>query len=286
MKSYLECYSCFLRQAVDASKIATTSNEIHWKILQAVLEKTITFSKEETPALMGKEIHSLVRELAKNADPYKTFKDEYNNKANELLPVFEKVIESAPNQMLMALKILVIANIIDFGPFGLKQVELIHFFQERTKAELKGNIDPEKFLSILMKSETVLYVADNCGEVIFDAYFINKYLTEKKVYFSVRGGVVLNDVTKNDLEDISFSENVTLIDTGDNAPGVILKNCSNAFLKAYSEADIVVLKGQGNFEGIGIPKRENVFSLLVSKCPVIARHIGCEINDLVLIKLS
>lgn len=282
MKNYIECYPCFLKQAVEASKIATTDENIRWKILQEVLKKIPIFSQEETPAIMGKEIHSIVRNISKNTDPYLELKQKYNQLAKELIPFIEKEIENSSNKLLTAIKVLAIANIIDFGPFEINQVNFDNFLNSKLDSEFNGNTTPLELMTALEKSNSILYVADNCGEIIIDTYFINNFLTDKKVYLSVRGGVVLNDATREDLKEIELSNNITIIDNNDNAPGLILKNSSKEFIDVYNKVDLVILKGQGNFEGIGVPARDCVYSILVAKCPVIARHIGCKINDLVI----
>ncbi len=282
MKSYIECYPCFLKQAVEASKMATHDESIRWNILQEVFKKIPSFSPSETPAIIGKEIHSIVRELSANPDPYHDVKKEYNQKAKDLIPFIEQGLKVSQNKLLSAIKLLAIANIIDFGPFGLNQVNFKEFLSSKMDSDFKGSIAPINLIKAIKKAKSVLYVADNCGEIIIDAFFINAFLKDKRVYLSVRGGVVLNDATKEDLRDIDLSNNVTVLSNNDNAPGVILENSSKEFLDIYNKADLVILKGQGNFEGIGVPRRDNIYSILVAKCPVIARHIGCNVNDLII----
>lgn len=283
MKSYLECYPCFLKQAVEAAKIATNDDDIHWQILSEVMKIIKTFPKDEVPPMMGKIIHEIVRRYSQNKDPYLHVKKEYNEKATDLLPLIKKEIESSADRDMSFLKLLAIGNIIDFGPFGINQVDFEEFVHSKMEnSTFKGNASPESFIASVKKAKKILYIADNCGEIIFDSYFINNYLKGKRVFLSVRGGPVLNDVTMSDLEGITYLDHVTVISNGDDAPGVILKNSSPEFIDIYKQADLVILKGQGNFEGIGHPDREGVYSILVAKCPVLARHIGCEVNDLVL----
>ncbi|MHC9540106.1 MAG: DUF89 domain-containing protein [Vulcanimicrobiota bacterium] len=282
MKSYIECYACFVRQSIEAGKLATDNETLQWEILKHVLEKTLTFSHEESPAAMGKEIHRLIRRISGNPDPYKTMKDDYNNKAKALTPWITSLIDRSENRLIAALKITATGNIIDFGPFGLAQLSLTEFIDRKLESDFKGNCSVDYFTESLNSAKSLLYVADNCGEIVFDSLFINHFLCDKKVYLSVRGGVVLNDITREYLEGIDLNENVTVIDSGDDAPGIILQSCSEEFRSVYNSVDMVLLKGQGNYEGIGKAARKNVFSILVAKCPVIARDIGCEINDLVL----
>jgi len=282
MKSYLECYACFVRQSIEAGKLATDNETLQWEILKHVLERTLAFSKEESPAVMGREIHRLIRRISGNPDPYRTMKVEYNKKAKELIPQIRSLIDRSENKLVAALKIIATGNIIDFGPYGLAQISLTEFIDRKLESDFKGNCSVHAFTESLCSAESILYVADNCGEIVFDSFFINQFLYDKKLHLSVRGGVVLNDITREYLAGIHLGENVTIIDSGDDAPGLILDSCSRELRSVYESVDMVLLKGQGNYEGIGKAARKNVFSILVAKCPIIARDIGCEINDLVL----
>nr|VFJ92003.1 MAG: hypothetical protein BECKH772A_GA0070896_1003713 [Candidatus Kentron sp. H]VFJ92297.1 MAG: hypothetical protein BECKH772B_GA0070898_1002720 [Candidatus Kentron sp. H]VFK01429.1 MAG: hypothetical protein BECKH772C_GA0070978_100662 [Candidatus Kentron sp. H] len=284
MKNDIECYPCLLRQTVETSKIATDDGNIHREIVQEVIEGTGIFQKDRIPIVVGKEIQSIVRRLANNPDPYRDIKREYNRKARDLIPLVEEEIARSPNKLATALKIITIANIIDFAALEANQIDLAGFLHAKLPSDFRGSVRLEQFIRSLHEADSILYVVDNCGEIILDCHFINRFLADKSVYLSVRGAAVLNDATREDLEGVSLHENVTIMDTGDDSPGVILKTSSDAFNQVYKEADLVILKGQGNFEGIsaGAPGRGDVYSLLVTKCPVVARHIGCEINDLVL----
>lgn len=282
MKNYIECYPCFLKQAVEASKMATNNEEVRWEILKKASSLISIFPNEETPPALGKAIHSIVRDCSKSSDPYRRVKDEYNHKALNLIPFIDKTIEVSQDRFITAVKFLAIANIIDFGPFNADQIDLNKMFNSKLESEFKGKVSIQSFINSIKKANNILYVADNCGEIVIDTYFINNFLSDKEVTLSVKGSPILNDATRKDLEHLCLSKNITVIDNGDNAPGTILKNCSQDFLDSYKNADLVILKGQGNFEGVGKPERKNVYSILVAKCPVIARHINCEINDLVI----
>nr|VFK53247.1 MAG: hypothetical protein BECKTC1821F_GA0114240_100268 [Candidatus Kentron sp. TC] len=282
MKNHVECYPCLLKLAMEMGKIATDDEETHWKILQATLEEIGAVRKDRIPIAMGKEIQAIVRRLTNNPDPYGEIKKEYNQKAKELLPLLEAEIDRSDNRFLTALKIITIANIIDFMVLASDRFPFSEFLGAKLSSDFKGDIDPAAFIETIEKANSILYVTDNCGEIILDCHFINRFLTDKKVYLSVRGGPALNDATREDLDGISFHGRVEVMDTGDDSSGVIPETSGDAFNETYDTVDLVILKGQGNFEGIGVPKRENVYSLFIAKCPVIARHAGCELNDLVL----
>ena len=231
MKSYIECYSCFVRQSVDAGKIATSDENIRWEIMKEVMKKSLEFSRDDSPAIMGKVIHQIVRDISGNNDPYKNVKDEYNKKASKMIGFLTKIIDESGEKLHTALKIAAIGNIIDFGPYGMYGPSLEEFVCKKLKSEFAGNVGFGDFKNKLDNAKSVLYVADNCGEIVFDSIFINRFLKDKTVYLATRGGAVLNDVTMDDIKEIQFSDNVKLIDTGDNAPGAILKFSINVDMK-------------------------------------------------------
>ncbi len=131
------------------------------------------------------------------------------------------------------------------------------------------------------EAEKILYLADNAGEIAFDRLLIELMPTDK-VILVVKGSPVINDATREDAEMVGLTELVNIIDNGSDAPGTILSDCSKEFIEYYNDADLIIAKGQGNYESLN-DRTENIFFLLKAKCPVIARDIGCYIGDLILI---
>ncbi len=127
----------------------------------------------------------------------------------------------------------------------------------------------------------MLIIGDNAGETIFDKVLIEELLNLEIIY-AVRSGPIINDATIEDVELAGLNRQVRLISTGCDAPGVIRTECSQEFLKIFDEADIVISKGQGNYETLSEEERE-IFFLLKVKCPVIAKHIGVDSGDYVFI---
>jgi uncharacterized protein with ATP-grasp and redox domains len=105
------------------------------------------------------------------------------------------------------------------------------------------------------------------------------------VTVAVRGAPVINDATMTDAEDTGIVLLAEVIDNGSDAPGTILRDCSEAFLERFDKADVVVAKGQGNYETLSEVEKD-VYFLLKVKCPVIARDLGCELDSLVLRRSS
>jgi uncharacterized protein with ATP-grasp and redox domains len=90
---------------------------------------------------------------------------------------------------------------------------------------------------------------------------------------AVRGAPVINDATRDDARSAGLEGLVEIIDIGSDAPGTILDDCSSAFRNRMERADLILAKGQGNYETLS-GEDYNIFFLFKVKCPVIANHSG------------
>ena len=126
------------------------------------------------------------------------------------------------------------------------------------------------------RARDILYLADNAGEIVFDRLLIEQ-LPPGRVTVAVKGGPVLNDATRSDAAVAGLNELAEVIDNGSDAPGTLLGDCSHSFRERFDRADLVIAKGQGNYETLS-DARKDVFFLLKAKCPVIAHHLGCDVG--------
>jgi uncharacterized protein with ATP-grasp and redox domains len=127
---------------------------------------------------------------------------------------------------------------------------------------------------------SILYLADNAGEIVFDRVLIET-LGPQRVTVVVKGTPVLNDALAADAEAAGLVDFVEVIDNGSDAPGTLLEDCSEATRSRFQSAGMVIAKGQGNYETVSGATRPVWFALM-AKCGVIARHIGCDPGSLVL----
>jgi len=132
------------------------------------------------------------------------------------------------------------------------------------------------------RAKEILYLGDNTGEIVLDRLLIEQMPREKLTYV-VRGHPILNDALMEDAQIAGLTDLVEVIDNGSDAPGTILETCSEAFRGRFEQADLVIAKGQGNFESLGDTRRA-VFFLLRPKCAVLARHLGCDLGRLMVLE--
>ena len=140
------------------------------------------------------------------------------------------------------------------------------------------------FKHAVSRANNILYLGDNAGEIVFDRLLIEQLPCEK-ITFVVKGGPILNDALMEDAQIVGLTDVVDVIDNGSDAPGTILESCSEAFRLRFDESDLVIAKGQGNYETLSDVDK-NIFFLVTPKCSVLARHLGREIGSLVLSGLN
>ena len=279
MRTFLDCIPCFIRQALDAARMATGDQAIHERVLREALRMAATLDPQATPPAMGQRLHRLIRELTGNDDPYAQVKQRFNALALRAYPRLRRLVEEADDPFATAARLAIAGNVIDSAIHNeLDHAGVEEAVRHALSAPLTG--DPAAFQEAVASSRDILYLTDNAGEIVFDRLLIERMPLEK-VTVAVRGRPVLNDATVEDAEVAGLTALVEVIDNGSDAPGTILEDCSQDFRRRFRRADLVVAKGQGNYETLSDVGR-GVFFVLKAKCPVIARDLGCEVGSLVL----
>jgi hypothetical protein len=275
MKTYLECLPCFLRQAVEAAKMATEDPLKQREVVDAVLRLLTAVSASDRPPQIAARVHRTVRRVSGCEDPYCQVKQESNEAAMALYPRAKELVAASDDPLQTAAKMAVVGNIMDSG-VGLRfdlEAEI-----ERANDRRFATGDFDRFRKEVARASTVLYVADNAGEIVFDRLLIER-MNHKKVLVAARAEPILNDALLADAEFAGIDRLAALLTIGPGWPGAGVGNCSADFLEAFTRADVIIAKGQGNYEWLSEAKA-NIFFLLIAKCPVVARDLGVEVGEL------
>jgi len=278
MKTFYDCIPCFLRQSLDSVRMITADKAIHEHLLREVLASLAKMDLRQSPPAIGKHIHRLIRELTGQDDPYREVKAKCNQMALDLYCELQQRVEESDNPLDMAIRLAVAGNVIDLGVNSSLADEDVHEAIDHA-IDAPLNMDLQAFQQAITGAETILYLADNAGEIVFDKLLICQLPTDK-VTVAVRGAPTINDATMADAEAVGLTELVNVIDNGSDAPGTILGDCSSAFRQAFSQANLVIAKGQGNYETLSEVSKD-IFFILKAKCPVIATDLSCELGSLV-----
>ena len=282
MKIFLDCIPCFVRQALDSARLATDDEQIHEKVVREVLRLSADLDMSQSPPEIGQKMHRLIRSLVGSDDPYYRVKKQFNSLALKLYPDLRKQIINSNDQFETAVRLAIAGNIIDFGvKSSLSESEV----KKTINDSLSGYLDPEQVLNFknaVIEAGKILYLADNAGEIVFDHLLIEQ-LPIEKITVVVKGSPVINDATMEDANLAGLTRVVEVIDNGSDGPGTILETCSQSFRDRFEDADLIIAKGQGNYETLS-DLDKNIFFILKAKCPVIARDLGCEVGEMILRK--
>jgi len=283
MKTYFECIPCFLRQAIDTIRRVTDDEAVHEQIVRKVLFAISEMDMQKSPPVMAQRIHRLIRGFTGETDPFKQAKKDSNRFALKLFPELQKKVDSSDSPLETAVRLAIAGNIIDLGAkHQLDEVNdetICKTIEDSLTAPFAADV-LDDFREAVKRATDILYLGDNAGEIVFDRLLIEQ-MPRGKITFVVRGTPVINDATIVDAQMTGIVDIVNVIDNGSDGPGTILKTCSDEFRRRFEAADLIIAKGQGNYETLsGVPK--DIFFLLKIKCPVIARDIGCEVGAMVL----
>jgi uncharacterized protein with ATP-grasp and redox domains len=276
MKTYLDCFPCFLSQALRAARIATDDEKKIKELLDEVGMMLRDIPLESTPPESGRLIYRKIAEITGNPDPYKEIKIQSTNKAFSFYPFLKRYVQKSEDRLLAAIRVAIAGNVIDFGAgwdFDLKE-EIDQVLDKDFSI-----CDYSAFKECLANAHEILYIGDNAGECVFDKILIEEI--GKPVTYVVRGEPIINDAVYEDAISAGLDKIATILSSGTDAPGTILKTCSSEFREFYKNSKFIISKGQGNYEVLSNEKRP-IFFLLKAKCQVIARDIGVDEGDIVL----
>jgi len=282
MRTYLDCIPCFARQALDSARLETEDRRIHEQVMRDTLSLITRMDFRQSPPAMAQKIHRLIRDRTGVHDPYRDLKHRFNKMALDLYPELSRRVEASADPFETALRLAIAGNIIDLGvKTGLSEAQIQKAINRSFTAPLHTEI-VRQLTDAIPSAKQILYLGDNAGEIVFDRLLIEQ-MPREKVTFVVRGQPVINDATIEDARIAGLTDIVTVIENGSDAPGTILEDCSQEFRDRFEQADLVIAKGQGNYETLSDVDK-NIFFILKAKCTVIARGLGCEVGEMILRK--
>ncbi|HHY70990.1 MAG TPA: DUF89 family protein, partial [Thermoanaerobacterales bacterium] len=281
---FLDCIPCFQRQALFAVK--DLDDKLRSEILKKVMNLLYNISWELTPDEIANKVYNLIREETGIADPYKQIKQKSNKIAMDLYTKLKIEMKNVrkKDRIYLAANLAIAGNIIDYGP-------AVEFDLQKTIEEVlnkKPAINDFDILSEkIMSAQSLLYFADNAGEIVFDKIFIEEMITIRDkpfdlISFVVKGGPIINDAMIEDAYEAGIDElpNVAFYKLGNGQKGTGPNRWDDVVKGWIKEHNLVISKGQGNFEGLS--ENSDIFFMLIAKCPVIAKEIGVDVKDTVI----
>ncbi|MEW6515520.1 MAG: ARMT1-like domain-containing protein [candidate division FCPU426 bacterium] len=277
LRSCAACAPCFIRQAEEALTLAGVSGETREALLREIAELARSGSQGAVPPEVSQRIQRLIRDRTGCQDPYRKMKSELNQAALSLLPEVMRKIPEKMTAQEAAVRLSIGGNILDAGAkSGLEMDKALGTLERVFTQPLVG--DWSGLFARTASARRILFLADNAGEIVFDRPLL-MLLPRGAVTVAVRGRPVINDATLEDAAAAGISDLAAVMDNGSDAPGTLPGDCSGAFRAAFAASDLVIAKGQGNYETLATEEKPMVFLLQV-KCPVIAAHTGAAVGTL------
>jgi len=281
----LGCLPCYVNQAMEAAEYAEMEEDERWDTVQSVCKELAGIDRSQPSARVGQKVHKIVRDHADTDDPYEEQKRKSNNGARQYLSEFMEMVQGSEKPLLKAARLATAGNAVDFGPSREFDIEtsLRRGYEEEFRIS-----DWADFRSDLEASRDLLYFTDNSGEIIYDELFIDVLLERtglNKLDLVVKDGPFLNDVTKKDLNSLEVAERdgvgVKTVDNGDGGDSPSL--WSETVESWLGDYDLVISKGQANYEGLSEYDKENLYFFLTVKCDLVAGDVGSEEGSKVLL---
>ncbi|MFH1541479.1 MAG: ARMT1-like domain-containing protein [bacterium] len=279
MKSFPECLNCVIRQTIEILQRLVSSQEKQEQILLAVV-RTINKAELEklNPPELTKIAHDIIHRMTGIKDFFAEIKKRENEAALKLYPQLKKIVENSNDPLQTAARLAIAGNIIDYGAQATFNID--RAIKESLHNQFGAN-DLSQLKKDLKKAKLVLYIGDNTGEIVFDRLLVEQLIKMVEVVYVVKSQPVLNDVLMADAEMTGMTNLVKVIESGSDFAGTNPAKGTAEFKRLFKKADIIIAKGQGNFETLDMERR-NIYFLLKMKCPCLAEATGFTMGDIIL----
>lgn len=287
MKTFIDCIPCIINQGIRICRTLNVDDEKTEIIIKKILEHLMEVDFSHTSPYLSSIVWDIVTSSIGEKNPYKKANNFYNTELAKKNDSLKNIIETSDDKFRTAVKLAITGNIIDFGAkhdfdYSILKEKIMEISSKKLSIDNSSELNNK-----LQNSKTLLYLGDNNGEIIFDKIFI-EYLKiafpDLKIFFAVRGRPIINDVTLDDAKNVGMDKIVEIIVNGSGYPGTDINDVSDEFRKMFYDSDVIIAKGQGNFETLSDIDRDDVYFLFMAKCEIVAREINSEILDLVCLK--
>ena len=270
-----ECIPCIVAQSYRTAKLCAPGNtRVQLKILKQVCKAVEELDMKSAAPAFSSRMQTIVENELGVKNPYGEFKEVSLKKAGRFIPYLETMIRSSSDRLEMALRVAIVGNTIDIAANPSFSIE------EEVNKISASKVNEESLRRLkedLKNASTVLYIGDNYEEALFDRILLQQ-LDPKRLVFAVRSRPILNDVTLEDARKIGIDKICEVIESGSKIAGTDLTQCTKEFLGLFHGADVVIAKGQGNFETLMDVDRP-IYFLFKVKCESIARRCGLTVGS-------
>ena len=282
MLMHYACMLCNLNQVYRVIRLLDmdelSDRHLVSKVMAFLAEADYSKTNSE---IMGETWKLITRETGQE-DPYAEIKKRYNRMLLDEEEELRLSVKRSEDPLCGALRLAAAGNQIDFA--GSREVR---FVMEEVYHRMNGMLavdDSGQLFKDLKDAKSVLYIGDNCGEIVLDKLFIEeirKQYPDLSVTYGVRGEPIVNDVTILDARMTGMERVAEVIENGSGALGTVLSDTSLQFRNVFEKADVIISKGQGNFESLSECTDKNIYHLMMVKCERIAGILKAPVGELI-----
>ncbi|MCU0860067.1 MAG: ARMT1-like domain-containing protein [Thermoplasmata archaeon] len=286
MRMSPECVPCLVRRVLFEAEEWDPS-KAHEAVRVASEMLGELFGDDVCSAGVASKVHRAVYDVLGTDDPYADLKAKGNEVALELYPAAERFVAGSRDRLRAAFLCAVVGNVLDFGigtafdhPAALRK-EFKNLLDEGL-----GHDDTPRVRKLLSKADRIVYLVDNCGEVVLDRLALKQIKKfDVEVTLAVKGEPILSDATLADIHGLGIEELVDrVVETPGFAVGVDLGSLEGEFGRMLRDSDLVIAKGMGNFEALSETDIAPVAYMLRTKCRPVADAMGLP-KDINAVKL-
>lgn len=279
------CVSCMLNSKINQfPQEAPEEKKVEY--MTRVLKELGEMKDAHGPVLATRNIVKLQSELFGKKQDYSELKSKFNQFVMEKVPFLKNEIEKAEDSFRRAIQYGIVGNYIDFAVMEhVDENQLEKLFVEASEYVLDEAVY-QSMKQDVCNANRIVYLFDNCGEVVIDKLIIEviqRLNPQAEITSIVRGEEAMNDATMEDAEQVGLNELVKVIGNGSDILGTCLKYISEEARTVIEEADVVLSKGQGNFETL-LGYDKNIYYIFLCKCEMIAEMFGVEKFSPMLVK--
>lgn len=294
MNHQSQCVPCFLRRVLNIAGLVTSDEWLNRKILGEVMQDLAHLDDKSTPAEV---VHDVFKRTAKALGTVDPFAEEKARWKEDVLANADSIrarVRSYDDPFVQALTLAIAANEIDDELLANRTLKGI---LARPEGDVVDSDNLDEFVASVEGAKSVLFIHDTVGELFFDRLLIEEIIRARggdpgdgpsTVTSVVRAQPVLGDATREDAVEVGLDKVAHIVDPGVDCLGVPLTECSSEFRETFRSSDLVIAKGQANYQSLEGEGRtpdgeeKEVWFLFRVKCPVMARSLAVQIGDLLI----
>lgn len=281
MNAFLECATCMIRQTTEILSKHPLDEDEQNQVMQEVMGMLAqTYITHTTPPSLTSKVHHIIKKHLKINDLYQQEKLQDNQRMMDMLPYLNQIIDTADDRLHTAAQLAIAGNIIDYGALATFDIK------DAIQSVLTRPFTVDHYPGFIQRLHTpahIFYVGDNAGELVCDQLFIRELIANgHRVTYAVKSAPILNDVLMADARQTGMDQVTPVIESGSTTAGTLTSEFTPQARELYQNADLIIAKGQGNFETLyGLQDRPGKFFLLKAKCPHLAKHLQLKLRDII-----